>query len=157
MPCLTLLAKFSITSFVLLAALGLSLGLALTRHFEEQAIEQQKLVVSSLVLPVVGPYIDEGLLEDGALDDRYSMIEQSLSFLGNAGLVRIKIWNRAGMVLYSDEPRLVGQSFPVEDDLIEAFEGETIAQLTNLGGAENEFEQGFGELMEVYTPLQLPG
>jgi putative nucleotidyltransferase with HDIG domain len=157
MSRLTLLAKFSITSFVLLAALGLSLGLALTRHFEEQAIDQQKLVVSSLVLPVVGPYIDEGLLEDGARDDRYSMIEQSLSFLGNAGLVRIKIWNRAGMVLYSDELQLVGQSFPVEEDLIEAFDGETVAQLTNLGGAENEFEQGFGELLEVYTPLQLPG
>jgi putative nucleotidyltransferase with HDIG domain len=157
MPRLTLLAKFSITSFVLLALIGLSLGWALTRHFEEQAIEQQKLVVSSLVLPVVGPYIDEGMLEDGAHDERYGMIEQSLSFLGNAGLVRIKIWNRDGMVLYSDEPQLVGQTFPVEDDLIEAFEGETVAQLTNLGGAENEFEQGFGELLEVYTPLQLPG
>ena len=136
----------------------MSLGWALTRHFEEQAIEQQKLVVSSLVLPVIGPYIDDELMQSGAKGaEKYGMIEQSLSFLGNAGLVRIKVWNREGLVVYSDEPQLVGQRFPVEHDLELAFAGETVAALSNLGGAENELELGYGELLEVYTPLQFPG
>jgi putative nucleotidyltransferase with HDIG domain len=157
MPRLSLLAKFSITSFGLLLAMGVSLGFALTRHFEEQAIEQQKMVVSSLVLPVVGPFVDESLMKSGANAEKYRTIEQALSFLGNAGLVRIKIWNHQGMIVYSDDPQLVGRNFPVEHDLEEALQGQTVAELTNLGSAENELEQGFGELLEVYTPLQFPG
>jgi HD-GYP domain-containing protein (c-di-GMP phosphodiesterase class II) len=157
MPKLTLLTKFSVISLVLLAAIGALLGWALTRHSEEQAVEQQKVSVSSLVLPVIGPFLDEGLFKEGAQGERYSEIEHALSFLGRAGLVRVKVWTRDGKIVYSDSRELIGQRFEVAEDLQEAFEGETVAEISPLDEEEHIFERGYGELMEVYTPLQLPG
>ncbi len=153
MPRLTLLAKFSITSLVLLATIGVSLGWALTRYLEEQAIEQHKSSLESLVTPVVGPYITPEIMSQGATGDMYSNIETALSYLGGAGLVRVKIWNEEGMIAYSDERSLVGQHFEIEEDLVEAFEGSTHASISQLQAAENVEERGFGELLEVYTPL----
>jgi putative nucleotidyltransferase with HDIG domain len=154
MSRLTLLAKFSITSFVLLAVLGASLGWSLTRYLEEQAIERQKTSLSALVPPVIGPYITPELMSKGATDDKsYKAIEGELSRLGGAGLVRVKIWSEQGMIVYSDDRALVGRTFEVEDDLVEAFDGETVASISPLTADENVEERGFGELLEVYTPL----
>jgi putative nucleotidyltransferase with HDIG domain len=154
MSRLTLLAKFSITSFVLLAVLGASLGWSLTRYLEEQAIERQKTSLSALVPPIVGPYITPELMSRGATDDQtYKAIESELSRLGGAGLVRVKIWSEQGMIVYSDDRALVGRTFEVEDDLVEAFDGETVASISPLTADENVDERGFGELLEVYTPL----
>ena len=66
MPRLTLLTKFSLTSFVLLAGIGALLGNALTQHFRQQAIDEQTAGISSLVPPVVGPYLTTDLLANGA-------------------------------------------------------------------------------------------
>ncbi len=157
MPRSTLLARFSIASLILLAVIGLSLGWALTRYLEDQAIERQKTALSSLVPPVVGPYISPGLMSTGATDPAtYAAIESALSYLGGANLVRVKIWSASGMVAYSDERTLIGQTFPVDDDLQEAFKGETVAAISQLQAAENVAERGYGELLEVYTPLYDP-
>lgn len=153
MPKLTLLAKFSIASLILLAVMGISLGWALTRYIEEQAIERQKASLASLVPPVVGPYITPDLLEKGADDATYNSIEFALSYLGGAGLVRFKLWTRDGLVAYSDERSLVGKRFDLEEDLVEAFDGETVAGISNLQAAENINERGYGQLLEVYTPF----
>ena len=150
---LTLLVKFSITSLVLLATIGASLGWALTRYLEDQAIDQYKSSLASLVTPVVSPYLTPDIISNGASGDQYRGIEGALSYLGGSGLVRVKIWNRQGMVAYSDTPSLVGQTFEVEDDLSEAFQGITVAAISPLQAAENVEERGFGELLEVYTPL----
>ena len=154
MPKFTLLAKFSLLSFLLLGVIGVLLGWALTTHMEQQELEQQKISLSSLVLPILGPHLDDKTLEEGALGTKYRDIEKALSFLGIAGLVRIKIWNRDGEIIYSDSPELMGQTFPIEQDLAEAFEGVVVSEISQLDSAENVYERGYGELMEVYTPLQ---
>ncbi|GIU95928.1 MAG: hypothetical protein KatS3mg012_2385 [Gaiellaceae bacterium] len=72
-------------------------------------------------------------------------------------IVRVKIWDRAGRVVYSDEPRAIGSTFPLEDEKLEVLRtGEARAELSNLAGPENRFERGLGELYEVYLPIRTP-
>src|SRR5437588_3512681 len=110
---LSLLTRFSVLSLVLFIVMGVVLGLSLTQHFEEQAIDQQKTVVSNLVPPVIGPYITKEILEKGtcgplqtpdkqtcANSTYYQQIQAALGPLGGPGLVRIKVWNRDGMIIY---------------------------------------------------------
>jgi two-component system NarL family sensor kinase len=72
-------------------------------------------------------------------------------------IVRVKIWDRAGRVVYSDEPRAIGSRYPLDDDKLDVLRtGEARAELSDLSGPENRFEQGLGELYEVYLPIRTP-
>lgn len=164
---LSLLAQFSILSLALFVVIGALLGYNLTQFFQDQALQQEELVVSGLVTPIVGAYIDKTVLAEGATPPPkgateaeksryvYSRIERALSNLGGAGLVRVKIWNTDGMVAYSDDPKLVRQKFPITDNLRQALDGRPIADISPLDKSENTDERGFGQLLEVYTPLRL--
>jgi two-component system, NarL family, sensor kinase len=63
------------------------------------------------------------------------------------------------VVLYADEPRLVGQHFPLSKDEREALaDGRTRAEVTDLSEPENGYEAGQGKLLEVYRRvLSEPG
>ena len=65
--------------------------------------------------------------------------------------------NSDGMVVYSDEANLVGQYPPFSDQVKQAFEGNRAALRSPLSAEGDEFVRGYGQLLEVYIPLQLPG
>jgi signal transduction histidine kinase len=157
MKRLSLLTTFSLISLALFVVIGLLLGWGLTTHFEQQAIDQHSREVADLVVPVVGSHVTPEMLATGAYTETYNNIEYSLSFLGGSGLVKVKLWNRDGKIVYSDDKKLVGQTFEISDELQASLDGETSAEITDLQKAENIDEQGYGQLLEVYTPLYLPG
>ena len=154
---MTLLTTFSLTSLALFVIIGLLLGWGLTTHFEQQAVEQHRQEVTDLVPPVIGPYITEEVLARGAYTTTYKRIEGALSYIGGSGLVRIKIWNLQGMIVYSDDAKLVGQSYPVSAELQQALDGTATAEISPMDSSENVEERGYGQLLEVYTPLQSEG
>ena len=90
---------------------------------------------------------------------RYQELNQIIrSRLLQAPVVRLKLWRRDGTVLYSDEPRLIGQQFGPDDELVAAFAGESHSGVSDLNNAENVFErQRFAKLFETYVPLYLGG
>ncbi|HST05390.1 MAG TPA: ATP-binding protein [Chloroflexia bacterium] len=157
MKRVTLLLQFSIISLVLMVGIGILLGWNLTNYFQQAAINQQRDAIRDLVPPIIGDHITDDVLANGAHGASYKEIELALSSLGGSGLVRVKIWNRDSMVVYSDDPTLVGQTFPWTDDLQETLTGLTVADLSDLNKAENVEERGFGELLEVYTPIRQGG
>ena len=137
--------------------MGVLLGMGLTRHFEEQAIDQQKMAAASLVPPVIGPNLDDALLANGAKGETYEDIQRALSFLGGSNLVAAKVWNRDGMVIYSDQAHLVGRREPLAPQVQTGFEGSISAEIEPMDATESAEERGYGDLMKVYTPLQMPG
>jgi len=157
MKKLSLLTQFSILSLVLFIAIGATLGVGLTRYFEQQELERQKLAVASLFQPAIGAFIDDDILANGASGKKYDDIDYAFSYLAGVGLVRVKIWNDKGMVVFSDKRELVGQTYPIAADLQESLEGATTAGISDLTKNENSLERGYGELMEIYAPLRLAG
>jgi signal transduction histidine kinase len=72
--------------------------------------------------------------------------------------VRIKVWNSAGRVIYSNNPRQIGQRFSIDDNLHAALQGHTAMDISNLTQQENAGErQGHGSLLETYIPLRSSG
>jgi two-component system NarL family sensor kinase len=102
-----------------------------------------------------------------SLDDRLAAVDAEAvagldavvrDRLASAGVVRIKIWTPDGRIVYSDEPRLLGEWYPVSDDNVEALQdGATRAELSDLNRPENQFERSFGQLLEVYRRIETPG
>ena len=153
---LSLLAKFSLVSFFILAAIAIALALGIQRHLEKMALQQKAENAAEQVATLLTPNLRLAEME-GSLDPvRYGQIDALIrQNILSKHIVRIKIWNRNGIVVYSDKKDLVGRRFPVEEELREALDGKMAMKISNLEKEENVFERGlYNRLMEIYVPLQ---
>ena len=81
----------------------------------EQAIDEAKRVAFGQLGGIVTPLLDDDLLTmDREALDRIDAAVRSSVLRGS--LVRVKIWAEDGTILYSDEPRLIGEKFELGDD-----------------------------------------
>ena len=75
--------------------------------------------------------------------------------LSEDGIVRVKLWDSTGRIVYSDLHSLRGRRFDLPEDEREAFDtGKTAAELTDLSREENRFDKLSGKLLEVYLPIK---
>jgi two-component system NarL family sensor kinase len=66
-------------------------------------------------------------------------------------VVRLKIWAPNGRILYSDEHRLIGSTYPLgKDDVAALRSGGLASDVSDLSRPENRFERNYGRLLQVY-------
>jgi signal transduction histidine kinase len=67
-------------------------------------------------------------------------------------LVSVKLWTEDGTIVYSNEPRLIGEQFDLDARESALFHGgDAVAAVSDLSAEENKFETG-ERLLEVYVP-----
>jgi signal transduction histidine kinase len=72
-------------------------------------------------------------------------------------LVRVKLWDADGKVIYSDEPRLQGHTYGLDPGELEALRQQrTASDISRLDKPENQFEGGYGKLLEIYVGIRAP-
>lgn len=72
--------------------------------------------------------------------------------LADGSVVRIKIWDMNGRLVYSDEPALTGRVYTLDQAASSVNASETtVAEVSPLNDPENEFEWGHKQLVEVYS------
>lgn len=72
-------------------------------------------------------------------------------------VVRVKIWDASGRIVYSDEPRLIGERYALPAEALERLKtGGTSSEISNLSRPENRFERTDGKLLEVYEGIVAP-
>jgi signal transduction histidine kinase len=72
-------------------------------------------------------------------------------------VVRVKIWEGNGRILYSDEPRLIRSQYRLrQDELAVLVHGGVDAEVSDLTKPENRFERPFHKLLEVYLGIRSP-
>jgi signal transduction histidine kinase len=73
-------------------------------------------------------------------------------------IARVKIYDVTMRIVWSDEPRLIGQRFPDNPELVSALAGRTTANLKLERKGENMHElEDIANLVEVYVPIIFPG
>ncbi|MCW2785964.1 MAG: integral rane sensor signal transduction histidine kinase [Marmoricola sp.] len=78
-------------------------------------------------------------------------------YMTSSSLVRVKLWASNGTILYSDEPRLIGQQFDLDPEESGVFaHPRTRAEVSDLTEPENRYERGHGRLLEAYRPVWTP-
>jgi signal transduction histidine kinase len=127
------------------------------RTAESEAVNDAAHTTDSLVTSLVQPDVQNGLVTgDAAAVGRIDRVVRE-RVLGPS-IVRVKVWNLDGRIVYSDEPRLVGQHYSLgteEREVLTTAPG-TRAEVTDLTQPENQFERGRGKLLEVYRPVWTP-
>jgi two-component system, NarL family, sensor kinase len=143
----------SLLAVVLLAAAGLYVQGSLAT---DDAIEDAKSMTELAGHGIVAPNLTDAVLrgEPDALAGFDALMRGRVL---KGSVVRVKVWSTTGRVIYSDEPRLTGKTFTLdEDDLATLRTGATDAGIGSLVNPENRFDGGLGKVLEVYTPLTTP-
>ncbi len=153
------LIQFALAGVVALVVLSTILTLILNQTGLSEAISDARQFTSLVGQDVIEPSLTDTLLEGGGT--ARSEFDQTIRQRVIRGpVVRVKLWSTTGKVLYSDEPRLIGRSFALEQDQITALStGQVVANPTDLSRPENEYEanQRDRQLLEVYMRLHTPG
>jgi signal transduction histidine kinase len=146
---------------ILIVGLVVAAGLVQERRSSDQeAVDNATQATGVLVHAVVQPAISDALLAKDSTGSAAAFARLDEAVRGQVltdTIVRVKLWTRAGRVVYSDEPRLIDQVFPLATSEIEALRAaSSIGGLPDLQEPENEFERGDGRLVEVYYPVWTP-
>jgi signal transduction histidine kinase len=147
-------AKFVVAGLVAVVVFVLGAVLVLRELGQREALQDARELAELAGRGIVEPALDERLIAgDPAAIARLDRLVQE-RVLGDR-IVRVKVWTRAGRIVYSDEPRLIGAVYARGGDEQEALvDGGTHAELSDLTRPENRFERGQGDLYEVYTRLR---
>lgn len=158
-PRLSLASRFLAANLAILlvagAVVGVWIGSTLERSIVDRTAAVTALYVESFVEPLVQDVGEEGTLSDesrNALDDL--LADGSLGDL----VVSLRVWSPDGTIVYGSIDENVGQTFPVEGELAEAFDGQVAADLSDLSSTENGVERKYwSRLLEMYVPVRMSG
>jgi signal transduction histidine kinase len=149
-------AQFALTGFVVLALFLVGSLLVFRSLGRSEALRDARQFASLTGQGIVEPALRDGVLQgdEAALAALDAIVQERV--LGER-VVRVKIWAVDGSIVYSDEPRLIGSRYALDDSKLEVLRtGSTRAALSDLEGPENRFERGEANLYEVYLPIRAP-
>lgn len=150
-------AQFLAAGFVTLVVVVVATSALSRSAADEEAIADARSLTWVLAQSVAQPEIPRGLVDgDAAAIDRLDRTALDRLLVGD--VLRVKLWDADGTVLYSDRTELIGAVYPLGDDEVEVLtNGGTEAELSDLGRPENRFERALGgDLLEVYTRIESP-
>lgn len=158
-PSLTrLFARFALSGLLAMVVIGAAAFVIVRRSATSDAITQAKDLTQLAGRGIAAPVITPGVLkgDPAALARLDGVVRQRI--LNRTPIVRVKIWDETGRVIYSDARSLIGKVFPLGADEVRSLHGGgTVADESDLARAENTTERRFPRLLEVYVGIRGPG
>jgi len=150
-----LTARFAFYSFLCIGVMTTALWFVVSKYLTQQILEREWEITAQMLRSDV----KQDLVDyDFQTSDRKSVGHKFEELLRHVTLMpditRFKVYNPKGVVIWSDDKRLVGQSFAENEELQEALEGKVVADMTSLKKAENLFDRTpTGSAIEIYVPI----
>lgn len=146
--------SFALLSALLLFLVGIALYVAIERTLTRQSLQTVAAEASadnSRLSPLFLSIPWDGPLTPGTT----ATIDRAIETEGAGRYLLVKLWTRAGEVLYSSHHEIIGTSNALEEnpELRAALRGAIGAKLDE-SEEENNDTLGLGHLLEVYTPLR---
>ena len=150
-----LVTRFSVAGLVVMVLLASVIWVLAREAGREQAIDSAQQVTAVTAEGIVEPRLSAGVVggDPGALA---GFDEAMQRYVLTDSLVRVKVWNADGRIVYSNESDLIGRQFQLGVDEREALLSQqgTDSEISDLTRPENEFERPFDKLLEVYTGVR---
>ncbi len=151
--------RFMIASLLILLCGMAGIGWWISSQIERSVLNRAAFTTALYV----DSFISESLQSLGTSNElppeAILQIEQLLNntTLGQE-VVAFKVWGPGGRVVYSGDSALIGQIFPVGEELQASWEGRITADFSNLEDAENVRERPqASRLLEIYSPVRAQG
>ena len=145
--------QFAIPGFVALLLLAVASYVIAQRVAQDEALRDATELGQAMARLSVEPLLaDSDLARSVGLSELDELARQKLM---TEPVVAVRLWNPDGTIAYATDPRLIGRHFGLGEEEVEILAtGGVEAELSDLSKPENEFERRFGELVEVYLPVQ---
>ena len=147
--------RFAILSFVCISVITASAWFVISNYLIHKILAREWKATAQIVTADVRQLLAD---EDFKAADyssaavKFEILLEHMRLIPD--IVRFKVYNALGVVIWSDDKRLVGQSFSDNDDLRQAMRGEIVADISSLEKPENLFEaQSLARAVEVYVPI----
>lgn len=151
------LVRFGVLAVLPVVALGFVLGRALNSDIQQRYLDSGQSSATLITRVGIQPLLTTEQMASGMTTVEVLQMDIRLQSaeLGQ-DVRRIKVWNRAGTVIYSDNHALIGRQFAIDDDLHAALNGTPKASITDGHDEENSGDNLMGPLIQVYVPLVFP-
>lgn len=151
----SLTTRFAFHSFLCIGIMAAALWFIVSNYLINSILEHEWQATARMVRGDVKQLLDD---YDFTALDRKSVGHKFAALLAHMrrtpDIIRFKVYNPKGVVIWSDDKRLVGKSFADNHDLQQALKGNIVADISSLGKTENVFEPDFpGGAVEVYVPI----
>jgi two-component system, NarL family, sensor kinase len=147
-------ARFAVTG---LAGLGLLTFITiqlLSSRGTTEAIRDAKALTQVAGRGIAVPYLTPQLLAGRPAAIRAIDHAVRTRLLADP-VVRVKVWDSTGRIIYSDQPQLIGARYPLGASELHALRtGGVDADVSDLSRPENRFERQYNKLLEVYLGLR---
>lgn len=143
--------SFVVGSLVSLVVVGVA-SIEVARDVASQAaLREARLRGGAFSRSIVAPLLDTSMV-GGRVAPGSSLGSVLRTRLEDGTVTHIKLWDKAGRIIWADEPTLVGQIFPLEPEVLRIFDtGGVVGDVTHLDKPENVLEADEGQLLEVYA------
>lgn len=150
-------AKVALLSLVPILVMGFVLARVLQAQIVSRALRDADQSAQLLAHIGIQPQLSPADLRRGLSPAGVRALDNQLRARSTTqNLARIKIWNTAETVIYSDDHRLIGRRIAPSEDLRDALAGAPHEAEVTTPSADTETasEVGLGQLVEVYVPLR---
>ncbi|HET7420005.1 MAG TPA: histidine kinase dimerization/phospho-acceptor domain-containing protein [Candidatus Dormibacteraeota bacterium] len=152
------LARFGVLALLPVVALGFVLGRALNTDVQQRYLDSARQSATLITQVGIQPLLTAQQLALGLTGDEVAAVDLRLQGASvSEEVTRLKVWNRLGTIVYSDNHALIGRSFAIDDDLHDALNGTSKASITDGHDEENSGDNLAGPLVQVYVPLVFEG
>lgn len=140
--------------FLIVVLLGYQIGALIKRTVVNQAVSMSADFVQLNTLKHVASSSDFSLDDPQKTERLFEKVSREVK---TRGAMRIKVWDKKGMVIFSEDKTIVGQTFSDNHEFQESIEGKVEVEIKKPLKRENVSEKGYRQLMEVYVPIVLDG
>lgn len=147
---------FATSGLAVLLLVGIGGVIVLRRIGATEAERQAERLAVVAARGVVEPRLTEGIVRS----DSKSLV--TIDSLVNGAvlkdpIVAVRIWDRSGRILYSDEPSQIGATYGLDPDQLDALRTGTVAAVdSDPSLPANRSGRGLGPLLEVSVPIATP-
>lgn len=155
----SLTRRFAILSFMVIAATTTALSFVISYSLRRDMLAREWHVTAQYIRLQAQEHLTPSDFADpGSVTAQRHFRVFYEQVMRMPEIVRVKVYDRSRAVVWSDEPRLIGQRFADNPQLAEASEGHTVANIETRGKKEENIFEGtsYPRLVELYVPLALP-
>lgn len=157
MSAATAIAQFVAAGLIALLFVSAATVWAVHDYATREAILDARIITAGQGSATMAPVLNDAVAAGdpvalAAVDSRVR------AMVLNDRIVRVKLWDGDGRVVYSDAGDIVGQQFELEKEARHVLgTGGSYADVSDLTRPENRNERRFGKLLEVYQGVRTSG
>ena len=153
------IVSFAILAFLTVFCVVFVLGQMLNSDLNERLMDTHLRMFPATVQSALSPHSETipwfSSPPGKELPESVTSLFESL--LSLPGVFRIKVWNNDGTILWSDRSDLIGKNFGQNHNFRVAASGKVSYNYKGLQKFENQSEQDFSIVVEVYAPVMIDG